>query len=299
MRPEKGGTLLKGLLLSLRLRQWIKNFVIFAGLLFSGKYRELEPLGRVLLAFGFFCLLSGGCYLINDAMDAEKDRRHPLKRLRPVAAGAVPRWVALAVGLLLTGVGIAGCFLLGWWTAMLALGYFFLGTLYTVWLKEVVLLDVLAIAAGFVLRALAGAVAIPVPISPWLIVCTVQLALFLALAKRRCEMVSLGSNAGDHRGVLTEYSTALLDQLIAIVTSSTVIAYSLYTISDRTYHQLGTAYMPLTIPFVVYGVFRYLYLIHRESANSQAEAVLMTDRPLLLCVALWALTCMVLIGWGR
>jgi 4-hydroxybenzoate polyprenyltransferase len=145
-------------------------------------------------------------------------------------------------------------------------------------------------------RAIAGAVAIDVQISPWLIVCTVQLSLFLALAKRRCEIIRLGTQAANHRAVLTSYTPALLDQLIAVVTSSTVIAYSLYTIAERTHEQLGTRYMPLTIPFVVYGIFRYLYLIHHESAESQPENLLLTDRPLLFCVALWALACVIIIA---
>jgi 4-hydroxybenzoate polyprenyltransferase len=192
-------------------------------------------------------------------------------------------------------IGVLGCFLLDPLTGLVGGCYLVLGLLYTSWLKKVVLLDVLAIAAAFVLRAIAGATAINVQISPWLIICTVQLSLFLALAKRRCEIVSLGDEAANHRTVLEAYSAGLLDQLIAVVTSSTVIAYSLYTINERTINVLGTRYMPLTIPFVVYGIFRYLYLIHKESTHGQPDVLLLTDRPLLICVALWGLACLALI----
>jgi len=291
--------LLKGILVGLRPRQWIKNLVVFAALLFSGTYAQLGPLERTAAVFGLFCMISGGCYLVNDVSDAENDRRHPQKRFRPVAAGLVPKNVALATGLALAVIGVIGSFCIDILAGAAALSYVALGILYTGWLRRVVLLDVLGIAAGFVIRAIAGAVAIPVEISPWLIVCTVQLSLFLALAKRRCEFANLGADAVNHRVVFAAYSEVLLDQLIAVVTSSTVVAYSLYTISERTIQQLHTHYMPLTIPFVVYGVFRYLYLIHRESSHGQPEVLLLTDRPLLACVALWGLACIAIIALAQ
>lgn len=289
----------RAILLSLRPRQWLKNFLIFAALLFSGKYGEFDPVARTAAAFAFFCLLSSGAYLLNDASDVARDRLHPTKRLRPVAAGVVPGRLALFLGLALMAGGVAGCFLLNRMTGLAGVVYVLLASLYTSWLKNVVLLDVLVIAGGFVVRAVAGALATNVEISPWLIVCTVQLALFLALGKRRCEIVSLGTGAANHRNVLSHYSATLLDQLIAVVTSSTVIAYSLYTISDRTHQQLGTNYMPVTIPFVVYGIFRYLYLIHKGRPESQPENVLLTDWPLLLCVMFWGLACFAVIVSAR
>ena len=286
-------------LVSLRPRQWIKNSIIFAALLFGGKYAAAGPWAWTLLTFALFCLISSGCYLINDVVDAEKDRLHPIKRLRPVASGLLPKDVAVGLGFSFTFLGVVGGFGINLPTGLAGFAYAGLSLAYTGWLKKVVLLDVLTIAAGFVLRAMAGALAIQVKISPWLIVCTVQLALFMALAKRRCEILNLGAGAGNHRPVLDAYSPALLDQLIAVVTSTTVIAYSLYTISDRTHLVLRTQYLPLTIPFVVYGVFRYLYLIHRESGHGQPEVLLLTDRPLLLSVALWGLTCWIIIALAR
>jgi len=277
-----------GLLLSLRPRQWIKNLFLFAGLVFSRNLLNLPLLWTVLAAFGLFCLLSGSVYLINDILDRQRDRRHPIKRLRPVASGQVPVNVALGVALALALGSLALSFHLQPAFGGVASAYFFLISAYSLWLKHYVIADVLAVAMGFVLRAVAGAVVIDVPISHWLLICTVLVALFLALGKRRHELVLLEEGAGEHRGILREYSPYLLDQMIAVVTASTVVTYALYTVSRGTVQKFGTTRLIWTFPFVLYGVFRYLYLIHRRGSGGRPEEALLSDLALLLDVLLWA-----------
>ena len=274
--------------ISLRPHQWTKNLVVFAALALSKHLFEPEPLLRVTLAFVLFCALSGTVYLLNDVADVERDRLHPLKRLRPIASGALaPRAAALmAVGL---GLASAGASLaLGPLFASCAAAYLILNLLYSFYLKEAVILDVLCISLGFVLRAVGGAVAIAVPISEWLLVCTLLLALFLALAKRRHELVSLTADATGHRKALAEYSPYLLDQMIAVVTASCVTAYAFYTLAPETVAKYQTHRLAWTIPFVLYGIFRYLYLVHRKEQGGSPTDVMLTDRPILLTVALWA-----------
>ena len=277
------------LLIALRPGQWTKNLLVFAGVLFGRRLLEPEALGRAIAAFAIFCALSGVVYLINDVADRETDRRHPLKARRPIASGALPVSSAIAAAFLLSAVGLAGAAALGWKFLVVAATYLALLALYSGPLKHIVIVDVLTIAAGFVLRAIAGAVAVNVEISHWLLVCTVLLALFIALAKRRHELVLLAGGATGHRPILEEYSPYLLDQMISVVTASTLIAYIFYTISPETQERFGTSWLGFTIPFPLYGIFRYLYLVHqREGGGSPAE-LLLTDRPLLICVALWAL----------
>ena len=277
------------LFVSLRPGQWTKNLLVFAGVLFGHRLLEPEALGRAIGAFAIFCALSGVVYLINDVSDREADRRHPLKAQRPIASGALPVSTAIGTTFLLGAIGLAGAAALGWRFFLVAATYLALLVLYSGPLKRIVIIDVLTIAAGFVLRAVAGAVAVSVEISHWLLVCTVLLALFIALAKRRHELVLLAGGATGHRPILEEYSPYLLDQMISVVTASTLIAYIFYTISPETQEKFGTSWLGLTIPFPLYGIFRYLYLVHqREGGGSPAE-LLLTDRPLLICVALWAL----------
>ena len=273
---------------SLRPNQWTKNLAVFAALALSKHLFEPEPLLRVVAAFVLFCALSGTVYLLNDVADFERDRLHPLKRLRPVASGALPRRAAatIAVGL---GLGAAGAsLLLGPLFASCAAAYLILNLLYSFYLKEAVILDVLCISLGFVLRAVAGGVAIAVPISDWLLVCTFLLAMFLALAKRRHELVSLSATATGHRKSLAEYSPYLLDQMISVVTASCLTAYAFYTLAPDTVEKYRTHRLAWTIPFVLYGIFRYLYLVHRKDLGGSPTDVLLTDRPLLLTIALWA-----------
>jgi len=244
--------------------------------------------GEAIGAFAIFCALSGVVYLINDIVDRESDRLHPLKALRPIASGALSVRSAAASAIAIGAAALAGSAVLGWRFAAVAAGYLGLQTMYSLLLKHVVIMDVLTIAIGFVLRAVAGAVAINVEIGHWLLVCTILLALFIALAKRRHEIVMLAGEAPSHRPILGEYSAYLLDQMIGVVAASTLIAYIVYTVSPETQEKFGTAWLGLTIPFPLYGIFRYLYLVHRREGGGSPADLLMTDRPLLACVALWA-----------
>ncbi|OGK87375.1 MAG: phosphoribose diphosphate--decaprenyl-phosphate phosphoribosyltransferase [Candidatus Rokubacteria bacterium GWC2_70_16] len=285
---------------SLRPKQWVKNLFVFAGVIFSQQL--FTPLiWPALGAFALFCALSGAMYLLNDVADAEKDRLHPTKRHRPVAAGALPRGGALAVGAGLLGASLAGAFALSWRFGLVAAGYAALLTAYSVRLKHLVILDVLTVAVGFVLRAVAGAVAVDVEISGWLLICTVLIALFLALGKRRHEYLTLHGEAAAHRPILAEYSEGFLDQMIAVVTASTVTAYALYTMSPETVAKFHTRLLPLTLPFVLYGIFRYLYLLYRRQLGGNPSDLLLTDRALLVNTVLWMLALLVLIyaPWTR
>jgi 4-hydroxybenzoate polyprenyltransferase len=273
-------------LAALRPRQWSKNLLLFAGLVFAAKLgdatRWLEALG----AFAAYCAASSAAYLVNDVRDAARDREHPVKRMRPVASGEVtPRPALVLAGSLAVAALGAGA-ALGPWSLAFMGAFLGLQAAYTAGLKHVALIDVLVIAGLFVIRASAGAEAVDVRISPWLLICTGLLALFLALAKRRAELVLVGAEETPGRPVLEGYSLALVDQLVSIVAASTVIAYSLYTFTAR-----DSKAMMVTIPFVLYGVFRYLLLLHRHDLGEEPENVLLTDVPLVVTIASWAVTC--------
>jgi 4-hydroxybenzoate polyprenyltransferase len=283
------------LLVSLRPGQWTKNLFVFAGLLFSLKLFEPRAIYTSIEAFLIFCALSGVVYLVNDVMDRETDRRHPTKRMRPVAAGDLPVTAALSCAGVLGAASIALAFSLNRQFGVVAVAYISLQTLYSASLKHLVILDVLAIAIGFVLRAVGGAVALDVMISHWLLVCMILLALFIAMAKRRHELVLLADDATSHRPILGEYSAYLLDQMIAVVTASTLIAYIFYTISPETEQKFGTTWLGLTIPFPLYGIFRYLYLVHKRELGGSPADLLLNDRPLLACVTLWVVAVVLII----
>ena len=286
------------LLASLRPRQWVKNLFVFAGVIFSQQL--LTPrIWPALAAFAIFCGLSGAIYLFNDVADRDKDRLHESKRLRPVASGALPLGVAVGFGVLLLAGCLAAAFRLSPSFGLVALAYGALLTAYSVWLKHVVILDVLTVAAGFVLRAVAGAVAVDVEISGWLLICTILIALFLALGKRRHEYRSLTGDAAAHRPILAEYSEGFLDQMISVVTASTVITYALYTMSPETVAKFHTRLLPLTLPFVLYGIFRYLYLLYRRDLGGNPSDLLVTDRGLLLDALLWMLVTLAIIYGPR
>jgi 4-hydroxybenzoate polyprenyltransferase len=287
-QPEAPRSLANSLLRTLRPEQWTKNLVVFAALLFGRQLLNPSAVVLAMVAFAVFCALSGVVYLVNDVMDREADRRHPLKSHRPIASGALPVPTALAAAAVLS----AGALGAAWWIglAFLATAAAYLGllTLYSGPLKHMVVLDVLTISVGFVMRAVAGAVAISVDISHWLLVCTILLALFLALAKRRQELVLLADSASSHRRILREYSPYLLDQMIAVVTASTLTGYALYTVSPETIQKFGTDQLIYTLPFPLYGIFRYLYLVHQKQGGGSPAELLLRDRPMLLCVVLWA-----------
>jgi 4-hydroxybenzoate polyprenyltransferase len=275
---------------SLRPEQWIKNLLLFAGLIFGGRLLDAGAVVDAALAFVIFCALSSAGYLFNDVWDREGDRRHPLKQARPIASGALSVSTAMTAASVLVAGALTTAALMTAPLAAVSAAYVALLVLYSAVLKNIVIIDVLTIAGGFVLRAIAGAVAVMVPFSSWLLVCTTLLALFLGLSKRRHELVLLGEAAVDHRRILHEYSPYLLDQMIAVVTASTVIAYTVYATSADTAARLGTRRLIATIPFVLYGIFRYLYLVHQKRGGGSPAAMLLTDQPLLACVGLWFAT---------
>lgn len=272
---------------AMRPKQWTKNLLLFAALLFAKRMNDPQAVLWVCAAFVLFCILSGTVYLVNDVVDIEQDRKHPRKRKRPIASGALPVKVALSAAAVLAPLSILGCFLIQVNLGVVAAAYLGLTLAYGFRLKHVVILDALAVSGGFVLRAVAGAEAISVVISPWLLMCTLLLALFLTFTKRRQEIVLLEDDAAATRQILEEYTPHLLDQMIAVVTSCTVMSYCLYTISERTVHEVGSRDLILTIPLVIYGIFRYLYLVHRHGQGDAPDQVLLNDGPLLLTVALY------------
>src|SRR5262245_30343312 len=285
-----GGSSALNLLIALRPSQWTKNLLVFAGLLFGMQLFVPWAVAHALAAFVIFCALSGVVYLVNDIVDRDTDRRHPIKAKRPIASGALSVQAATISAIVIGALGLAASVALGWRFALVAAAYLGLQALYSSSLKHVVIIDVLTLSLGFVLRAVAGDLAVDGECRHWLLVCTILLALFIALNKRRHEITLLADNAATHRPILGEYSEYLLDQMIAVVTASTLIAYVFYTISPETQEKFGTQWLGLTIPFPLYGIFRYLYLVHRREGGGSPSELLLADRPLLICVALWALT---------
>lgn len=283
----------------LRPAQWSKNAVLFAALIFSKHLFVLRDVALVLAAFVCFCIVASGAYVMNDLRDCERDRQHPLKSKRPLPAGRVQRTTALWISLALMASGLAAAAVLGRGFAVLLLLYLALQVAYTFVLKEMVILDVMAIASGFVIRAVAGGVVIDVPISPWLVICTFLLALFLGFSKRRHELVLLEGRATDHRAALREYSPYFLDQMISVVTASTVVAYAIYTASPEVQEKLGTDKLYVTVPFVLFGIFRYLYLVHQKEEGGNPTQLLLSDRPLQVDIFFWIVTASVLLYWNR
>ena len=280
------------ILKTMRPKQWTKNVLVFAGLLFALKFTDLSAILKSLAAFGLFCLFSSCVYLINDILDRDKDRLNPRTARRPIASGALPWQIAAGAVAVILPITFLLSFLLNPWFALVGAVYMAKDFGYSFGLKHVVILDVFLLAAGFTLRAMAGALAIDVPISEWLYVVTTLGALFLALNKRKHEILLLGEGASGHRKVLDEYSPALIEEMLAVITASTVMSYSLYTFTAANLPRplQENKLMMLTIPFVLYGIFRYLYLVYQKNEGSSPEEVLLRDRPLLICSVLWAVT---------
>lgn len=284
--------MLGALMASLRPRQWTKNGVILAGLIFSRHAFEPALVMRALGGLLIFCAVSGASYLINDFTDLEKDRLHPEKRRRPMASGALPPAAGLAAALVLLAVSLGAATRLGSGFTLAAVSYAILIFTYSLVLKRAIILDVLAIAVGFVLRAIAGVEVVreadpSVELSPWLLVCTLFLALFLATGKRRHELVLLDQSAAHHRRTLGEYSPGLLDLMMGVMTAATLIAYATYTIAPATVAKLQSPALVYTIPFVVYGIFRYAYLVLERKSGGNPSEVLLTDWPTLANIVLW------------
>jgi 4-hydroxybenzoate polyprenyltransferase len=287
------------LLRAMRPEQWLKNGFVLAPIVFSGLVGDSGAWARSLVAVAAFCAASSATYLCNDIIDREADRAHPVKRSRPIAAGEVSIASALVTALVLVVTATVMAGWLGGWFPAILLGYVALVLLYSVLLKGAVFLDVLVLAAGFVLRVVGGAVAIDVPVSRWILVVTYLLALYLALGKRRTELVLLGDDAGNHRAVLGHYSLPMVDSAISVVLGATVLAYALYTVAPDTVAKVGSEGLLATVPIVLYGLFRYLYLLHRHELGGSPTKALLTDRPLLACVVVWLVVAAVVIGAGR
>ena len=279
--------MLKDLIEIARPHQWVKNSLLFASLVFSQSFTNVFMVERAVLGFILFCALSSAVYIINDITDRGADRVHPEKRNRPLAAGRLSVSVALVLASFFLAFSLLGSFWLRTSFGYCALGYLGLNLAYSFLLKHVVIIDVMAVALGFVLRAVAGAYAINVRISSWLIVCTILLALFLAFGKRRHELISLPEKAVEHRRILSQYSVSFLDQMMGVATACTVIAYTFYTLSPEVKAKFGGASLELTIPFVLYGIFRYQYLIYQKDSGGNPTKSLLSDLPILINIFLW------------
>jgi 4-hydroxybenzoate polyprenyltransferase len=285
------------LLLALRPKQWVKNLLVLAPILFSRHLFSPEGISKGLSAFGLFCAVSSSCYLINDIHDLARDRIHPIKSARPIAVGKLRKSTAWAIAFVLLILGMTGAMILSRSFALVLGLYWLLTSAYTFVLKQQVILDVFSVALGFILRAVAGAVVVGAEISGWLLICTTLLALFLGFSKRRYELWLLREAAGDHREVLEEYSPHFLDMMIAIVTASTVTSFALYTTSEETVQRFHTRKLLFTLPFVLYGIFRYLYLIYHKQRGGDPVETALADPPTIINVVLWAATVAVILYW--
>jgi len=278
----------------MRPKQWTKNVFVFAALVFDRKLTDPLLFTKTIVAFILLCLISSTVYLINDLVDIEKDRQHPRKRQRPLPSGQLKPGVAIAAAVVIPAVCLPLSLLLDFYFGLIVTGYLLVMIAYSFWLKNIVIMDVLTIASGFVLRVAAGVPMVQVErFSPWLYVCTTLLALFIGFGKRRHELFLLQTNANNHRAVLNDYNRAFLDEMMGVVTASTVMAYSLYTFSAEGLPPNHA--MMLTIPFVLYGIFRYLYLIHVREEGGTPEEIILRDKPLLADVLLWGLAVVVIL----
>ena len=283
----------------LRPYQWSKNLFLFGPLVFSKRLFEDQFVFPVLIGFCLFSIASSSGYIFNDIRDIENDRQHPKKRNRPVASGRVSVPFAMGLSIILGITSVAASFYVKPSFGLIVLGYLLLNTLYSITLKHLVILDVMAIAAGFVLRVMAGAKLVEVYPSNWLIICTILLSLFLGFSKRRHELLLLPEKAQNHRKVLRHYSSYFLDQMIAVVTSATLMSYMLYTVSEQTVQFFGTRHLIWTIPFVLYGIFRYLYLVHQKAEGGDPADTILGDLPMLFNFLLWVMTCILIIYYVK
>jgi len=281
---------------ALRPQQWIKNLFIFAPLIFSQNIFNRPLVVTTLLAFAAFCLVTSAIYLFNDLRDIEEDRLHPVKSRRPLAAGRLKKGTAIVAMAVLGPAGLLIAAAINLNFLLMTVAYVALQVAYCLWLKHVVILDVFVVAAGFLIRVVAGGLAIRVFLSSWLLICTTLLSLFLAMGKRRHELIILEKDAASHRPILREYNIYLLDQMISVVTASTLLAYCLYTISEETVAKFGTRNLIFTVPFVLYGIFRYLYLIHQKSEGGTPETLILKDKPLLVDLFLWVAAAAVILN---
>jgi 4-hydroxybenzoate polyprenyltransferase len=280
--------LLKEIIISMRPKQWYKNLILFVGIVFSRHLSDFSLWPPVILGFVVFCIISGGDYIINDIIDSARDKRHPTKSERPIASGRLKKPHAIVLASILILLALAASYSINFLFFLVVITFFFLQNLYTLFFKHIILVDVLGISTNFVVRAIAGCLAIKVLISPWLIICAFLLALYLALGKRRHELVLLGEEAKGHREILEDYSIEMLDQFINITAGALIISYSLYTfLADN-------IYMMLTVPFAVYGLFRYLFLVHAKNFGGET-ALIFRDKGMLLSMFLWAVLVVIIL----
>lgn len=284
---------------ALRMYQWPKNLVVFGALVFAQQLDRPEQVILSVLAFAALCAASSAVYLFNDLMDIQKDRAHPDKRNRPLASGAMSVGMGVVLFVVLAGASLAGAYALRPAFGAATAVYLVLMVTYSLVLKHVMLVDVMTIAVGFVVRAVAGAVVLDVPFSNWLVVCTLFLALFLGLGKRRREIELMESEAAEHREVLGHYSVPFLDSLMVIMAGAALLTYTIYTCSPEVVERLGTDKLYVTLPFVTYGLFRYMYLVHLKGSGGDPSKTLLKDLPTLATVLLWGLACLGIIYWDK
>ena len=286
--PVIDNIMIKELVYSMRPKQWYKNLVLFIGLIFSLNFLNLGAWINVIAAFIIFCVLSGSIYILNDIIDIENDRNHPSKQLRPLTSGRMKISHGLFLALSFIILSLAASYFINLSFFMITIAFFILILIYSLFLKKFLIVDIIVISSGFVLRAIAGCLAISVVVSPWLIICTFLIALFLALGKRRHELIVMGDEAENHRKILGDYSPEMLEQMINITTSILVMSYSLYTFFSN------NIYMMLTIPFAFYGLFRYLYLVHSHNMGGEPEMIF-KDRGMVLCIILWVIIVLIIL----
>jgi len=279
----------------MRPHHWVKNVFVFAGLLFSKNIFSPYLLGKVSVGFMIFSLAASSIYILNDIIDIENDRQHPKKKNRPLASGRLSNSGAWAAAVILALLAVSSAFWIDRQFFVIVVIYIFINIFYTLRLKHLVILDVMCIASGFVLRVLAGTALAGVIASNWLIICTITLSLFLGFSKRRHEIVLIGNDAKNHRKVLANYSLPFLDQMISVATACTVIAYALYTVSEETITRFGTRNLIFTLPFIFYGIYRYLYLIHEKRTGGNPTSAVLHDRPLLINCLLWGIVVFLII----
>ncbi|HPG40123.1 MAG TPA: decaprenyl-phosphate phosphoribosyltransferase [bacterium] len=287
--------MLKNIIIALRPKQWLKNVLVFAGAIFAEDLFVPHLLQYSVFAFIIFCMISGSTYLINDVMDRDKDALHPRKKFRPIASGKISVKTALLLAVVLIFMSLYSSFTLNWHFGVIIACYFITTLLYSLYFKHVIILDVIIIASGFMFRAIGGAFVINEQVSSWLIICTMFLALFFALNKRRAEIIALGDNAGNVRQTLLNYDLHYLDMMINIVTAACLMAYALYTLDPGTVAKFGTRNLVMTLPFVIYGLFRYLYLAYHLNLGETPETTLIKDKPILFCVFLYLVTVVIII----
>ncbi|MCP4713446.1 MAG: decaprenyl-phosphate phosphoribosyltransferase [Planctomycetes bacterium] len=287
------------MIIQLRPQHWVKNLFVVAPLLFSQQYRNTTQCWRSLLAFTAFCAISSAIYVLNDLADLKEDRKHPIKKNRPLAQGSLSTNFAMVLIIVLVAANLLLSWFLGSNFLLISLIYLTINTIYSFGIKHVAIVDVMTIAAGFVLRIVAGSVAVDMRPSHWLVLCTIMVSLFLGFTKRRAELVAV-EGAGEYtRKVLQDYSTAFLDQVIPMVTAATIICYALYTVDDRTLSVLGTRAMLLTVPSVMFGLFRYIYLIYHEQKGADPTELVCRDAPTLINLLIWVLISVLIVTKGH